>query len=65
MGPAKLSAHKLRELSVVLSSDPRTIAKVIRREHVGEMTRLRITKGLIDLGYGHLLDDATEERRAG
>ena len=48
---AKFTAHDIRRLAVAAHCDPRTVAKVLRGEHVAQMTAERIAAALVAEGH--------------
>lgn len=65
MSHATLSPHLLRKLAVETCSDPRTVARVLRNEHVLDLTRERVTKAIRAAGFGYLLrGDGDDEPRS-
>jgi len=60
-GVKKLAAHEIRELCVLASVDPRTVAKALAGEKVRPLPLERIRRALAEAGREDLLPLATQE----
>lgn len=51
---ATLVAHDIRKVAVNAECDPRTVEAYLRGDSVRPMTRMRIERALVALGYAKL-----------